>query len=423
MSDHAPFRTKDALYPPLPDVGPTTAPPTEEGDCTAWAAATIRKQQTSFESLRAKLRAPSTKTTLPLETYPTAPSKRTYTASAEEDDDGPTMEQLSGTPCLSAAERSADAPRTGITPEFSKISVKQPPLARGPVKVPKLRSQPTSTWSLNSPLNPPSAESAYLDLVPRNPYQAYLNNHISFYVQWELERQLLIAGLSWEHVRFEDLELVRGDAITAFPSIPSVMKKVVDRGAGQVRVSDLSAIPTRVMIEIDREERSILAQDLMGVHNDSRDWPYGGRLMLAADLEYCLDPKSPPHATDCSDSNPFAPVWPFNVNLQPVEMPGRSNRLARRFGSRRLLYLRFGTVPRQQRGLVLGLFRGHGLVLLGRVYRVLYIPPDSDTAVAVQVDEEAPGAPLLKEPKVLSFLQLLGCEFYPLDQANVLSLQ
>lgn len=401
-----PVPSKDSIYPPLPDVGAGSLVPRQH-ESSAWAASTLRQQQSSFDMLRAKLQA--TPSQPPLYTGAKAPraipAADTYTpvpATPKKRNTSP-LENASKSP-----ER-AETPRTGITPQFSRVSVRQPPPAPPPVKLPKLAPKPTAHWSLTSPLSAVPADREYLEVIPRNPYQAYLNNHVSYFIQWELERQLLLAGLSWDNVRFEDFEVLRGDAVAAMPSVPLVVHKVGAREAKLV-CTDTSPVPTRTLVEIDQEERSILNQDLRGVQNDSRDWSYGGKLMLAVNLEYDTNPSAPPAPSSVATDNPFAPAWPFNMRLQPIEMPGRSNRLARRFGSRRLLYLRFGSVPRQQRDLVFALFRGHGLVLFGRVFRVLYIPTDSDTAIAVQVDEAAPGAPALREPKVFSFLQLLGCE-------------
>lgn len=402
--DPPPVPLKDTIYPLLPDVGARA----DHLDYPAWAAQKLRQQQSSFELLRAKLTATPSQTPLytGVKTPRSIPSAETYTPLPT------TPRRRSITPPENGVipPPRAETPKTGITPQFSRVSVKQPPSAPTPVRLPKLAPKPTATWSLNSPLNAIPAGSEYLEVIPRNPYQAYLNNNVSYFVQWELERQLLLAGLTWDNVRFEDLEVLRGDAVTAMPSVPLVVQKIGARETKLVE-ANMSPISTRTLIEIDQEERSIMDQDLRGVHNDSRDWSYGGKLMLAVNLEYDTHPTTPHNsAGSFADGNPFAPVWPFNMQLQPIEMPGRSNRLARRFGSRRLLYLRFGSVPRQQRDLVFGLFRGHGLVLFGRVFRVVYIPTDSDTAIAVQVDEEAPGAPALREPKVFSFLQLLGGE-------------
>lgn len=410
--DPPPVPAKDKVYPPLPDVGADSFQP----EYPAWAAQTLRQQQSTFEQLRARLHA--TPSQPPLYTGAKSPRQIPSAETYKPVPTTPKKRNISPPENGTKATQQTETPRTGITPQFSRVSVKQPPSAPSPVRLPKRAPKPTPAWSLTSPLNAVPSESEYLEVIPRNPYQAFLNNNVSYYVQWELQRQLLAAGLTWDNVRFEDFEVLRGNVVTAMPSVPLVVHKIGAREARLIE-TNTSPVPTRILIEIDREERSIMDQDLRGVQNDSRDWPYGGKLMLAVNLEYDTSPTTPPSAPNSfASDNPFAPVWPFNMQLEPIELPGRSNRLARRFGSRRLLYLRFGSVPRQQRDLVFGLFRGHGLVLFGRVFRVLYIPTDSDTAIAVQVDEEAPGAPALKEPKVFSFLQLLGCEFGALHKPD-----
>lgn len=408
-----PVPVKDnKIYPSLPTKGVETI----QLDYPSWAATTMRQQQASFELLRAKLKAAPSMAPL----YTGAKSPQPI-PSAETYKPLPTTPKKKRSKGLPETEKKTSQPRpetsnTGITPQLSRIRLEQEPASVPPIRLPNLAPKPTASWSLTSPLEAIPVEREYVELVSRNPYQAYLNNNVSYYVQWELERQLSLAGLTWDKVQFEDLELLRGVAVTAMPSVPLVVHKVAAREAKQAQTG-FSTVPARTLIEIDQEEASIMDQDLRGVHNDSRDWPFGGKLMLAVNMDYNTNPATPPCVASSSKAdNPFSRVWPFNMQLQPIEMPGRSSRLARRFGSRRLLYLRFGSVPRQQRDLVLGLLRGHGLVLFGRVFRALYIPTDSDTAIAIQVDEEAPGAPAIREPKVFPFLKLLECEMIKLSR-------
>lgn len=101
-------------------------------------------------------------------------------------------------------------------------------------------------------------------------------------------------------------------------------------------------------------------------------------------------------------------TFPFDFDLLPVESPSTSTRLARRFGSRRILTLRFKNVPRNgAREKLFVLFRGRALVLFGRVFRVIWIGADSEKAIAMQTNEIPPNAPPLAEPSMPSFLQLV----------------
>lgn len=87
-------------------------------------------------------------------------------------------------------------------------------------------------------------------------------------------------------------------------------------------------------------------------------------------------------------------AFPFSFDLLPVESPSTSTRLARRFGSRRILTLRFKNVPRNgSREQLFFLIRGRALVLSGRVFRVIWIGADSEKAIALQTNEIPPNAP------------------------------
>lgn len=101
--------------------------------------------------------------------------------------------------------------------------------------------------------------------------------------------------------------------------------------------------------------------------------------------------------------------YPFDFDLLPVESPSTSTRLARRFGSRRILTLRFKNVPRKNgaREKLFVLLRGRALVLFGRVFRVMWIGPDSEKAVAIQTNERPHKAPPLNEPIMPSFLNIV----------------
>lgn len=186
---------------------------------------------------------------------------------------------------------------------------------------------------------------------------------------------------------------------------------------------------------MDREERSILAQDGKGLGSDDPDWSYGGKLVFAVAVSYRpegtgirpvvynrssvdeIDPicSSVNGPIDTPD-NPFGKTaqpktWPFKFKLCQVDQPSKSTRLARRFGSRRILTIRFAQVPKKQRSELFFLLRGRALVLFGRVYRLLFNTPDSEATVFVQTDESPPDAPDLSEPTMPSYEELLESEY------------
>jgi hypothetical protein len=230
------------------------------------------------------------------------------------------------------------------------------------------------------------------------------------------------------------------------PSSPSVSKTAepVLTGVSSTGFdikSDTIAVSAPVMIsdgmkrlytEVDREENSIRAQVGKGLLSDDRDWPCGGKIsytiyvcpvcpVTAKSSEIALDsriqlytpiPEPPtvsalstlrqkqaiftpgPGPVDRVDKpvgpssrKVVAPLYmPFSMTLGPPKMSGKSFRLARRFGSRRILDFVFKDIKKQkERQAMSELFVGRQFALFGRIYRAIWAPADKSALFAVEV--------------------------------------
>ncbi|KAL1406355.1 hypothetical protein Q8F55_008054 [Vanrija albida] len=226
--------------------------------------------------------------------------------------------------------------------------------------------------------------------------------------------------------------------------VAPLLKHVLQRKAGfeadlaigssaERGMSTSSANPTTA--EMDAEEDLIRKgnEALSAFDEDNRLWNYGGRLVYAVNVIYdprgvrTIDTHPTPVAArransfsdrpiDTSD-NPMGPSaadtqtvgFPFRFELRPVDPPTKSTHLARRYGSRRVLTLRIRDLARDTRPQLFQMLLGRGLILFGRVFRVMWIPPEAETAIAIQTDEVAPGLPNLPyEPLMPSLMELIS---------------
>lgn len=205
---------------------------------------------------------------------------------------------------------------------------------------------------------------------------------IKFHIQWELERLLGAdaCGIGWEDVQWDDLSALQGDAVDVGSRLDVWIQRIGDRsGKTTTRVSSRA----KLLREVDLEEASIRAGDLRGVGNTDPNWHYGGKLVYTVNV-----------ALDCDRL--FA--------LSPADLPGKSFRLARRFGSRRILVFKLkGTGAQRRRAM--DLFVGRRLVLFGRCYRAFWAPPDRDAIIALEVSDSAVS---VYDPAVPSFEQYLA---------------
>ncbi|KAK8861624.1 hypothetical protein IAR55_002447 [Kwoniella newhampshirensis] len=303
-------------------------------------------------------------------------------------------------------------------------------------------------------------DNRVLRVTSQNGYQAMLNKRgVRFHVQWELERLIgRNEGLSWSHFTPEDFIPLCGPVTNAAKHVEDVLLRVVERKNGtslprgdeEWLSSDrqISGKNARMLQEVEREEASIVAGDLKGVGNDSIDWPFGGKinytvavvpqiakidsfdhLRTKADRTNSADKRRQAFAAstrsacpiDTSD-NPLGPhaasntspsdlSSSFKFQLRAPSMPGKSHRLARRFGSRRVITFKVKDCLPKYRDQVVNLFVGRVFVVFGRPYRAIWAPADGDTIFGIETPDEGPEilkSYLRVEPTMPSFDEMFA---------------
>ena len=111
---------------------------------------------------------------------------------------------------------------------------------------------------------------------------------VRFHVQWELERLVAKSKMvEWRDFQASDFDSLSGCAVDAFPKVQYVLDTVHIRKTGSKQSRNphsvlhergsMTSRKTRMLVEVDKEEESIRANDLRGLYNDSVDWPFGGR--------------------------------------------------------------------------------------------------------------------------------------------------
>ena len=288
----------------------------------------------------------------------------------------------------------------------------------------------SATWKPRSPL---PDDRRVVDLLPRNPYQSMMDYHdVKFAVQWEMERLISeISSLSWADVHAEHILKLKGSVADILPRLPNILSEVMhEKGQsaeldrGRMENTTSRERRNRMYFELDKEEESLENGDLRGLGNDSPDWPYGGKVSFTIRIQPARSrdlkgsrlayrtgstlsspiPSIPERKDD--PDNPMGVVQQadptkrsYTVSLGPPDMQGKSFRLARRFGSRRIVSLKYKSTdfrsPKQREGLV-ELLSGRHLVLFGRVYRAMWAVPDGDSVYMIETGDHVMGAARLK---------------------------
>ncbi|WWC96884.1 hypothetical protein V866_003759 [Kwoniella sp. B9012] len=294
--------------------------------------------------------------------------------------------------------------------------------------------------------------------VTTSRYTAMLNkSKVKFHFQWELERMISQHDtLTWDQIEIGDLhEFKDQSSLGMIHLIDDTLRKAEARLLGSEPINvlrrEISERKAMLLTEVDREEDSIMANDLRGVGNESVDWPYGGKIQytlsvqLASRGEECtelltehISPSqannpyrvrrpfernhSAPSGSTRNHSNPphthiktittFSETrsFPFKFELRPPEMPGKSFRLARRFGSRRCISLKTKDIPLGKRKELQDMLVGRRLIILGRPYRAFWATADGENVMLVEMPEEGSGIVTKgreDEPKMPSFHELL----------------
>ncbi|OCF57860.1 hypothetical protein L486_03881 [Kwoniella mangroviensis CBS 10435] len=294
--------------------------------------------------------------------------------------------------------------------------------------------------------------------VTTSRYTAMLNKlKVKFHFQWELERMISQhETLTWDQIEIGDLHEFRGQSSL---DMVHLVDEILRRAETRLLESDpidatrreISERKAMLLTEVDREEDSIWANDLRGVGNESFDWPYGGKIQytlsvqLASRGEECTELLSehispsqannpyrvrrsfernhsapsgstrnhcnPPHThVDTITTFPETRSFPFKFELRPPEMPGKSFRLARRFGSRRCISLKTKDIPLGTRKELQDMLVGRRLIILGRPYRAFWATADGENVMLIEMPEEGSGIVTKgreDESKMPSFQELL----------------
>lgn len=272
------------------------------------------------------------------------------------------------------------------------------------------------------------------------------HNDILFHVQWELERMVARhKELAWSDFQAGDFTPLRqASAAVATPRIPAIIEAVVQRKLGTFPETPSTTScgtdrQSRLLAEVDFEEQAIRDNVNEGLLSNNPFWAHGGKLCYTVAVQPLENEKkdlikgvlihrsttsgrSSPAEADSSNTSdsPFALSKPADLNerllfamtLQPPAMTGKSFRLARRYGSRRVLNFKFKSPKKEDdRVQMYNLFAGRRFVLFGRVFRALWSPPDKDGVFAIEVGESIDDATRppagQQDPKMPSFLELL----------------
>ena len=277
-------------------------------------------------------------------------------------------------------------------------------------------------------------EQRHVLILPPNPHQQKINQmDIPFSVQWELER--LIArqsDISWAEFEQQDLDMLKGTSFDVMPKIENTMADVRMRttgtqinGPGRVISAETTIVRRkRMLTEMDMEEESIRRGDLPGVGTDNPRWSHGGKICYSVVVRPANARNN--HCVSLSETSAFPrkgypvkileqPVpdkLNFTMDLCPPEMPGKSFRLARRFGSRRILSFKLKDfTSSKQKSDLISLFTGRILVLFGRTYRALWAPPDKDSVFAIETNDsnqQLSEAPMPAFQEILESESILG---------------
>lgn len=263
------------------------------------------------------------------------------------------------------------------------------------------------------PTQPPPIHERAVYVIPPNSYQgAFDHQDVHFSVQWELERLMRkkACTVKWSDMLREDVDLLRGTAIEVMPRLPDFLRRLATRKLSDIASTSRRDVPTKNMAmyaEMDQEEDSIRRGDLSGLGNDSPDWSYGGKIIYSVTVQpvkqgldttpvQFVQPNLSSTGSIASQAE-FGNValvktgkrsTAFAMTLQPPEMPGKSFRLARRYGSRRILHFKFKDFKdAQEKSAILQLFIGRIFVLFGRTYRALWAPNDKQAIFAVETSD------------------------------------
>jgi hypothetical protein len=147
---------------------------------------------------------------------------------------------------------------------------------------------------------------------------------------------------------------------------------------------------------MDREEDAISKGLILGSPFDDSDANYGGKIAYSIVVRPETRFQSQVVMPDVPKPPEFEPFkgkprgyrtnsLPCSMSLCEPDMPGKSFRLARRFGSRRIISFKLRDFRSSHDPM--SLFVGRILVVCGRTFRAIWAPPDRDAVFAVETSE------------------------------------
>ncbi|GJE86474.1 RNA dependent RNA polymerase [Phanerochaete sordida] len=245
----------------------------------------------------------------------------------------------------SPATSGSNTPRRAGQPLSRAATEPAIPATPAAVPLPRSTSMPGPTYTPPAPSVAPRPED-YIQIAHDSGVQKLLDKeHIPWAVQYELAR-----GVSNDHWKWAD---VTQERVKALAGPANSNPQCIERAMGK---RNLGLNPD-IWTELVREQKALLegagrGLGLMGAWEHEANW-YGGRIQQLARVE-----------KDAAAAHGYA------LTLGAMQKVGRSHRLARFLGSRRVLQVR---IPEKalydQREMdALKAFFAHKFVLCGRVY-------------------------------------------------------
>lgn len=263
----------------------------------------------------------------------------------------------------------------------------------------EIRSE--SKWERRKAL--PADERRVL-CTPINPLQAQFRRFgIRFEVQWEMERILAKQeSLSWKDIKLNHITQFMGNAEDVLPRLGGILRQIAAE-----KVDIESAIPTpasnprriRLWREMDKEEENIRSGKISTKCEGKIAYtiivrPCGIRQTNKVILgDMVPPPELPP--TQVAPPDRRENSLRFTMTLCEPDMPGKSFRLARRFGSRRIISFKLMDFKYGTTRDAMNLFVGRILEVCGVPFRAVWAPHDRDSVFAIEVGNPDPTSRLM----------------------------
>lgn len=273
-------------------------------------------------------------------------------------------------------------------------------------------------------------------MLPPNAYQkTFADKDVCFHVQWELERLVARSSIiTWDDFEMRDFAPLYGvGALVGVPRVHDIVANVTEKKRSGMRSGIVSRHMSkeheiRLLAEVDREEKSIRSGRNDGLLSDDPSWPFGGKIGYTISV-VPLESSQPGKGVQLRDDSPSdievnptqiaseARRLQFKMELRPPTKTGKSFRLARRFGSRRILDIKYPKLRKPQDSKAMfDLFHGRTFLLFGRSYQAIWSAPDKDAVFAVEVQStDFRHFTMAHEPSMPTFNTIMDM-FNPLGQ-------